>query len=271
MSAANDNSDNWCRHCRGVLDLTKEHLPPKSAGNADPISRVSSIDLSHPILDKHESWTDGHSVETLCPDCNHKASRWGFVAEYTKFGDFIAAEARKRCIASGGFDPILNDEFGSLDLPYDFMPRRFLAQGIGMTMAAQAEPDLANEEHLRAFIGADLPNQSTPPSATGLGKFRAYLALCNKDFHYARLPTTMIAGKDPEAVLARHWHFFFTPFAFCLSDSDQPPPWPTIDITAWADMGHHDRLPRSARHIANVPGVPGIRDPLFPEPAAATP
>lgn len=36
----------WCRHCPRPGEVTREHLPPKSAGNTGPISEVPGVRLT---------------------------------------------------------------------------------------------------------------------------------------------------------------------------------------------------------------------------------
>ena len=255
--------DPWCRHCgRSGEELTQEHIPPRSSGNSDPISRSNEPPLSvpaHPILDKETDWPGGHTVRTLCGDCNHKPSRWGYVASYEKLRDFFVSEALERAELSGGFDPIANREFGAVELPYDLNPRRFLAQCIGMVMASQISPSLVANDVLRSFIGADLRRDASPPSTLGLGEFTASLALCNKNIAFQRSPVAHVGPGGG----SYSWTFFFTPFAFTLNEGPMPPLWQAVDISAWADLDHHDRLKPAARKFPDFPCVPGGKAPLF--------
>ncbi len=255
--------EDWCRHCGDFKRLTEEHLPPRSAGNAEPVTRATEFPddyHEHPVLDLHSVWPSGHTQPTLCDDCNFKPSNWGYVSSYKGLRDHVIAEAHIRSANNGGYDPIANDEFGDLLLPYDLNPRRFIAQCVGMIMAAQMEDRLTRDPALRDLIGADLDRESMPPEATGLGGFSAWLTLANKDFQYARRPVMQSRGTEFSFI----WTFIFSPFAFCLSDGGSPG-WGATEITDWSELGHHVRFSKSNLRLKAMPSMPMGKQPLFPD------
>ena len=59
--------------------MTEEHLPPKSAGNAEPITVYNEVDGALKVL---RSYDKGHTIPSLCLACNGGASKRGLPQAY---------------------------------------------------------------------------------------------------------------------------------------------------------------------------------------------
>lgn len=75
------------------------------------------------------------------------------------------------------------------------------------------------------------------------------------DNELARGPVMALDGAGK--CLGNQWHLLLRPFAMTLSDTDQPPAWPALDITAWAQFGHHDRFGKKDRVVKPFPALRG--------------
>lgn len=60
--------------------MTEEHLPPRSAGNAEPITIYNEADGELKVLRSYER---GHTIPLLCLDCNGGASTRGLPQAHT--------------------------------------------------------------------------------------------------------------------------------------------------------------------------------------------
>jgi len=59
--------------------MTEEHLPPRSAGNAEPITVYNEVNGRLKAL---RSYDKGHTIPSLCLDCNGGASKRGLPQAY---------------------------------------------------------------------------------------------------------------------------------------------------------------------------------------------
>lgn len=200
--------------------------------------------------------------------------------EYGRWHDAFVSEAQALVTGSGGWaDPFDFGQTWTFDLPYDFNPRRFVGQCIGMFLATQRSERLwVNHPILRKAIGAELPNDpSNPPGPVDLNEVRLFVSLANQDIVYSRdaaWAVTMSLGGVRNGGLvvpggtlgAREVQVLvFSPFALTLSLDGSDAPWPAFDCSGWSQLGHHERFSKNALEIS-VPTVRGSA-PFFPPPS----
>src|SRR5438046_1262491 len=117
----------WCRHCGEAGEMTDEHVPPRSTGNADPVGLLADPLDPKSIVRQVAEWREGHVVDTLDKRCNGRASNWGYVKEYRQWHELFVEHA-KRIVAKTNKDPLRGDQPFAIELPYDANPARFVRQ-----------------------------------------------------------------------------------------------------------------------------------------------
>lgn len=81
-----------CRTCLEYVELTDEHIPPKSAKNRYPIKSYTGIDLINNKNDmpwdvsglKYQNMQKGRVFKSICAKCNNNFGSW-YVPYYSEF------------------------------------------------------------------------------------------------------------------------------------------------------------------------------------------
>lgn len=258
----------WCRHCGALATLTKEHLPPRATGNDEAIARVTPVEAErHELLDI-ATWNEGHALPTLCEVCNGKAERWGYPKEYTRWHNGVVARINELPSLEPEADPFGEGRLYELELPYDAMPRRFIGHAVSMILAAQWSHHLwAENPQLVELIGGDLEPDDEPPGQVDIAPWRVHLGLANQDYLVQRRVAIGIKTGDPRprtprgiylparpATTTPFYLFAYSPFVVTLMGNNSVPSWPSIDVTEWTHLGHHER-PLSSRRRYVVPTI----------------
>ena len=259
-----ENAASWCRHCGAATRMTREHVPPRSAGNSNPIRRLVDPFAQDAVVMEVDAWNDGHAVTTLCGPCNVRASRWGYVAEYRRWHETFVVVAR-RYAAEHGVDPLLGPDPFRIELPYDVHPARFVRQVIGMFIAVQSGPAVVSDHpQLMELIDSDV-NDAAKRRADGLSiaPLRLKMVVDNGPYAYLAAPALAITIPTSDGTSAvwtppgsRSSHFDlmlmrFAPFAFFLTHGDSHP---GLDISHWTTWNVDQRMRRSQR-LLEVPTV----------------
>lgn len=217
----------WCRHCLREGVLTLEHLPPKSAGNDQPINLV---DPAGAIL---RAFDQGHAIPALCDGCNNGASIRGLPDDYRLWrNDVIEAIKATTAANSGGKPYNIWRTSLSVDVSHSYAlhPGRVARHVLGMLLAVQSRPQLVTDHpQLReAYFSED---------AASIEPLTLHVALANTGFRYITdaltAVTTDLQHGTSEATDMHLW--CFTPFLATLVDGPAPP-WPATRIDQW--LGH---------------------------------
>lgn len=250
----------WCRHCGLPRPMTREHVPPRTVGNDQPVGRIDEPFDQKAVVREVAEWKEGHVVRTLCDPCNHRASAWGYVAEYRRWHDLLRGRARQLA-AERGTDPLRGSGPFPIELPYAVQPGRFVRQVIGMFQAVQATEHLLVSYPLLAdFIGAD-PDDGDRRRQDGLSIHPLHLRLsvCNTDWCYLTRPGMSVEvplggsgrlwtppgsrAKTDDALL-----LVLAPFAFALTTNDSADMG--VDVSEWTTWGVDDRPRRTQRGLS---------------------
>lgn len=249
----------WCRHCGALATLTKEHLPPRATGNDTAISRSGPVEAErHELLDI-ASWNDGHALPTLCEACNGKAERWGYPKEYTRWHTGVVGHLNDLAAFQSEDDLFSEGRLYEIELPYDAMPRRFIGHAVSMILAAQWSFHLwAENPQLVELIGGNLEPNDEPPGPVDIAPWRVHLALANQEYLVQRRVAISIKMGDlrPRSSGGIHlparaaknvpfYLFAYSPFVVTLMGDNTTPSWPSVDVTDWTLMGHHERPQRN--------------------------
>ena len=217
----------WCRHCPYEGVLTVEHLPPRSAGNDQPINLV---DRAGAII---REFNEGHAIPALCDGCNHGASTRGLPRDYKLWrNDVIAAIEAATTANSEGRPYNIWRTALSVDVVHSYAlhPGRVARHVLGMLLAVQSRRHLATDHpQLREAYFSD--------DAASIEPLTLHIALANTRFAYITealtAVTTNLASGTFEATDMHLW--CFTPFLATLVDGPAPP-WPATRIDQW--LGH---------------------------------
>lgn len=217
----------WCRHCANEDVMTLEHLPPKSAGNDQPINFV---DEAGTII---REFSEGHAIPALCDGCKNGASTRGLPGAYKLWrNDVIAAiEATTTANSMGKPFNIWRTSL-SVDVSHSYAlhPGRIARHVLGMLLAVQSRrPLIADHQQLgEAYFSED---------EASIEPLTLHVALANTGFGYftdvVAAVTVNLEQGTSDATDMRLWSF--TPFVATLVDGPAPP-WPATRIDQW--LGH---------------------------------
>lgn len=217
----------WCRHCANDGVMTLEHLPPKSAGNDQPINFVEGAGATIRQL------SEGHAIPALCDGCNSGASARGLPGAYKLWrSDVIAAIEETTAAASKGKPFNIWRTSLSVDVHHSYAlhPGRVARQVLGMLLAAQSRRQLITDH-------PQLPEAYFSEDGASIEPLTMHVALANTGFGYftdvVAAVTMNLAQGTSEATDMHLW--CFTPFVATLVDG-QAPPWPATRIDQW--LGH---------------------------------
>lgn len=235
-----------CNHCANSRPLTKEHVPPRSAGNAAPIRMTTAQSFENLGPTEFTTHDDGFCVGSLCEACNLRGSTEGTVAAYTKLRDFVLGRASRE--ATDNNVDILRDLDGlEIDLPYDLMPSRFARQLVSMLVSVQTNPEaLPDIDRLRAIAMLEKPERA----ANRLGRWKLGLGVTNQNYGWTRFPVSEVRLATTNLWLPEKSRstthsivlMVLTPFFVTLTNG---PMALGLDVSDWVDMHHHQRIKRT--------------------------
>lgn len=220
MECVDDNMG-WCRHCGEDKQLTEEHIPPRATGND---GQGKLYVEKHGALDVLRDFQDGHSIRSLCEDCNNKGTTRGLVKAYTRWDEDVNAYlsrvaslfAHTRHPFSVPMDHGRGVDPGQRE---NLCPGSIARQVLGMMLAVQHKPYLM-EDHpqLKDAYFSDAPTSIGPMSLhvaladAGLGYFTGPFGAVRVD-----LRTGRSTGPDIS------WAIALPPFLFVLSEGASAP------------------------------------------------
>lgn len=217
----------WCRHCVNEHAMTLEHLPPKSAGNDQPINLM---DEAGNLL---REFNEGHAVPALCEGCNNGASARGLPAAYKLWRNDVI-DAVKATTSSSSKGQPFNIWRTSLAVEvahsYALHPGRVARHVLGMLLAVQSRPQLSTDH-------PELREAYFSEESSSIEPFTLHIALANSGFRYftdavAAITTNLQQGTS----VATEMHLWcFAPFVAVLVEGPAPP-WPATRIDQW--LGH---------------------------------
>ncbi len=126
-----------CHICGKGTKLTREHVPPQSAFNDNPMVLQNIKDYLYKKAGKTQL-KDGFCVYTLCNECNNNTGRW--------YGKAFAEFCRK------GMDVMDMEYRGKLSLCFEIYPLRVLKQVIAMFFSVNSPTFRNNNDELVKFI-----------------------------------------------------------------------------------------------------------------------
>jgi hypothetical protein len=139
-----------CRLCGYLKELTKEHIPPHAAFNADGVIFETMQDALGITGRKYSKFPGGIQKTSLCASCNNKTGDW-YAKSYVEW-------------AKQGF--IWLDKIQAnvpLPLVFHIMPLNVLKQIIIMNLATISEQRIDAYEELRGFV-LNRQSQYLPPN-----------------------------------------------------------------------------------------------------------
>ncbi|MDI1463363.1 hypothetical protein QEZ54_20480 [Catellatospora sp. KI3] len=225
----------WCRHCGVHKPMTEEHLPPRAAGNASPITVYTERDGMLAVL---RSYQDGHTIPSLCLACNNGAGDRGLPQAYALWRDDTIGHLQR---AAAGFHHVTgqphNDMFwvfkdtGAFTLPMEhgrglgtehlvtLNPSRIIRQVLGMIMAVQDSRHLLDVyPQLVSAYRSDKPASIEP--------LTVHVALANVDLGYFRngvLSVSVDLTGQATSSSTQFWAVAFPPFLIFLANGSKPP------------------------------------------------
>ncbi len=216
----------WCRHCLTEAVMTLEHLPPRSAGNDQPI-RVFN-ETGQPRLIRE--FLDGHAIPRLCDKCNGGASNRNLPAAYKLWRNEVIGAVRSATSKHSqvrAFSIWRTDLVVDIGHSYALHPGRIVRQVLGMVLAVQDDRELADHyPQLRDAYFSEV--------AASIEPLTLHVALANTNLSYFTdvvmyLQTDHRTGESRVTPL-RLWSF--TPFVAVLVEGDTPP-WRALRIDQW--------------------------------------
>ncbi|WP_343442056.1 hypothetical protein [Micromonospora schwarzwaldensis] len=227
----------WCRHCGVETRMTEEHLPPKSADNAAPITIYNEVNGELKVL---RSYEQGHSIPSLSSDCNGGASKRGLPQAYATWRKDVVGQlgqAAASMQAAFGWDRndlwlLAKSETEAFWLPMEhgrginprggvsLHPGRIVRQIIGMTLAVQRTRRLRDEhpELIAAYESegpTSLSGHSIHVALAGTGTL-AY-------FTDAVMSVTVDSSGEREPRTKPFWAIVFQPFVIMLCEGTTAP------------------------------------------------
>jgi hypothetical protein len=130
-----------CTICRQIRELTWDHIPPKVAGNIDPVMLVSAMTAisGHPQEDQPLISQNGYKVRSICKECNGAIGR-----EYDPTIGLLCAEITRYLESP-------------LSLPsqasFDTLPARLLRGLFAHFLSAKLSPTTGVvDDHIREYL-----------------------------------------------------------------------------------------------------------------------
>ncbi|MEV0943979.1 hypothetical protein AB0I90_26845 [Micromonospora wenchangensis] len=217
--------------------MTEEHLPPKSAGNAEPITIYNEVNGALKVL---RSYEHGHTIPSLCRACNGGASERGLPQAYATwrkdtFG--LLGQAAAAMHAASGWDHndlwrLAKSETEAFWLPvehgrgiapgggFSLHPGRIVRQVIGMILAVQGTRHLRDEhpELIAAYQSKE------PASLTGHSVHVALAATGTLAYFTDAVMSVTVDSLDQGSPkVTPFWAIVFQPFVIMLCEGASAP------------------------------------------------
>lgn len=210
----------WCRHCGQHKPMTEEHLPPRSAGNDSPVNLYNEQAGDLVVL---RSYSEGHTIPSLCDRCNNEASNRGLPFAYKLWRkgviDTLQQTAKRHGRDVSHFDIWASQLFVEVRHGYNLHPGRIVRQALGMILAVQARRHLLDDyPQLAAAYRSDGP-ASIAPLALHVALVGAATAYVND----ALMPSTINLSGRGNTESTSCWLLSFPPFLIILNDRQQAP------------------------------------------------
>jgi len=250
----------WCRHCGLPGTMTEEHVPARSAGNAERIRQQPFPgDESAAVM---RTWEQGLTFPTLCSACNANGSRWGYVREYRAWRESGIDSLKAYCkrVKRHGKGLLVPGEIIPLQLTYDRMPGRFARYVIGMLFAVQRNERLA-VEHPHLLDAVKPSTDDKVPRPCEISPVRMYLNFANHNTFVmtdSALEVNVNLGGRTDSGLhvppgrstvTDFQVIIVTPFAFVFVLDGPTPANAGVDVSSWTTFGHHQRVDRKMRKM----------------------
>jgi hypothetical protein len=241
--------------------MTDEHLPARSAGNADPINEMLGPGEA-PDQRVLRSWANGLALPTLCEHCNGNGTRWRYVSEYARWREAGVKSLDQYCRMKARYAPakLVPGELIALRLNYDRMAGRFARYVIGMFLAAQRSPDLVLQ-HPQLLRAVEPVPGGEVPGPFDMSPARLFLAFANRrsmlmtdtafELRFG-MPGQRASGLVVPAAASNATGFrvmVFSPFAVTLITSGDDLPLAGFDISGWTQRTHHQRIAKTERRV----------------------
>lgn len=204
--------------------MTLEHLPPKSAGNDQPINFV---DKAGNII---REFNEGHAIPALCDGCNNGASRRRLPDAYKLWRENVLAAIEITTATESKGRPF-NIWRTSLSVDvnhsYALHPGRVARHVLGMLLAVQTRPQLITDH-------PQLGDAYFSEDEASIEPLTLHIALANTGYGYftdvvAAVTLNLRQGTSE----SKDMHLWcFTPFLATLVDGPAPP-WPATQIDQW--------------------------------------
>lgn len=238
--------------------MTREHIPPRSAGNDQDIGVLHRAQKAN--VEDLRRWPDGHTVDTLCGPCNQRpgSGAWNYVRTYVKWHDAVVAAAR-RSYKQTRRDPFACTYAMEFDAPHTLQPARFARQVLGMFLAVQERETLfAEHPTVRSAVApGDDPRGKPPDVVPALQGCRLGVTIYNERIMYNHGPVMLVeVPTGPQGLVLPHgasgrtddlYTLGLPPFMFMLTTH------PTLflgkDISGWPSRSTHDGLGRQERQM----------------------
>lgn len=200
-----------CAICGKYTRMTREHIPPKKAYNAQPCVFYNLFRAMGLPNGKETPFGEGYIKYSLCEDCNNNTGTW-YGASYVDW----ARQMMNIFVNAGG--PT------SIACPAYIYPLRCFKQVIAMFCSVVGLTLIKKEPTLRKFI-LDKEERNFPE------RYRVYT--------YAPSGTVIrysgLTGKGDLRTASLQWFAELTtrPLGFVLTSNSLPPSMDLIDITDW--------------------------------------
>jgi hypothetical protein len=240
--------------------MTREHIPPRAAGNDAEITTLRTSALAANIADV-QRWPSGHTVDTLCLPCNNRpgSGAWNYVKTYVTWRKVVMKAAEQE-MKQTGRDPYTRDYPLEFDAPHTLQPARFARQVLGMLLAIQESEHLwADHPTVRSAVApGDDPRGKPPTEVPPLEGIRLGMSLYNGDIVYNAKPVTVVEvplGSTPLELPPGSGSSAYdlyalgvSPFLFMLTT--HPSESIGLEITDWPSRRIHDGLPARERRLS---------------------
>lgn len=215
--------------------MTEEHLPPKATGNNSPINLYTEQNGALIVL---RSFQEGHTVPSLCEECNNKASQRGLPQAYALWRKDVIGHLTQAAAAfhhASGRPPndlwLVTQPDGAFSLPMEhgtelgsdrivnLHPGRIGRHVLGMVLAVQGSRYLLDtHSQLAIAYHSDEPTTIEP--------FTLHVALANAGSTYLKdvlLSASIDLTGSGKSGSTPCWVLCFPPFLVVLTEGLQPP------------------------------------------------
>lgn len=219
-----------------------EHLPPRSADNAEPVHLLD--DAGNRI----KEFVDGHALPVLCEADNKAASDRRLTSAYKLWRlEVIDAIEQHTLRHSHGraYNIWRTDSVVEIDHGYNIHPGRIARQVLGMLLAVQDSPDLSrNNRALRHAYFSD--------EGASIAPWQIHVALANPGFAYwtDAIANVHLNLRTAAATATTLRVLCFAPFLAVLVEDGAAPPFPAFRIDGWLEHPLRYHFRKADRHVA---------------------